>query len=203
RIDSEWTSDPCPGSASCLQSPQPRASWTAPSNPPKLVWRLRLRHGFRQGCDRLHEAAERRAGYARSDLAHPRVAMRNSGVDDRQKAGVDNLAGVYAGRRAAEIHGGEGERAVLAERDVTHGRGVCDSVGGRAANETDDGRRRRHRETAETRGLGDRAVAEVRRRVRDRIARKVEAIDDRRRSREPAAVRSRQLDAEIDAVSRH
>src|SRR5438309_7146878 len=57
----------------------------------------------RQRRQCLAEAGKRRVRNARADLTDARLPMRDAGVDDRQDAGVDDLARVDARGRTAEI----------------------------------------------------------------------------------------------------
>ena len=91
----------------------------------------------------------------------------------------------------AKIHRRNVKALFWPERDVAHHCRVGDRVVGRAADETDDGRRGSHGETAEPGSLGDRAVAEVGCGVGDRVSREIKAVDHRRRSGEPAVARAR------------
>ena len=133
----------------------------------------------------------------------PALRVRDAGVDDRQHAGIGDQPRVDAGRRAAEVERRQREGRIAAERDGQHPPAVRGGIGGRAADELHDRRRRRHREAAEAVGLGDGRVAEVRRGVLDGVAGEVEAVDRIRGRLEPLVAGAAQADAEVDAVARH
>src|SRR3972149_820055 len=62
-------------------------------------------------------------------------------------------------RRTSMPGGGPGMPAVAGQREAIHLAREVQGILGRAAHETDDGRRRRHGEAADAGGLGDGAVA--------------------------------------------
>src|ERR1700684_3879305 len=68
---------------------------------------------------------------------------------------------------------GSSKPPFLPEREVAHAAGVGDGVGRCSADEVDDRRRRRHGESAQAGGLGNGAVAQIRRGVGNRITEKV------------------------------
>jgi len=59
----------------------------------------------------------------------------------------------------------------------------------------------RNGEAAESRCLDDGAVAKIGRRIRDRIAGEIQAVDDRCWCRKPAIPGGARLDAELNAVA--
>jgi hypothetical protein len=59
----------------------------------------------------------------------------------------------------------------------------------------------RNGEAAESRRLGDGTVAKIGRRIRDRIAGEIQAVDDRCWCRKPAIPGATRLDAELNAVA--
>ena len=87
----------------------------------------------------------------------PASPVRDPGVDDRQDAGVDHLAHVDPGRRAARSRAPAAVKPACAPSVISRIRPrVGDRVVGRAADELHDRRGRGHREPAEPGGLGDR-----------------------------------------------
>src|SRR5215470_3102070 len=88
-----------------------------------------------QRNDRLREALERRTGDAGTNLPYARFAVGDAGVDDRRDIGVEHLARIDSGRRAAKVHRRQAESAVAAERDVRHLARVGDGILRGAAHE--------------------------------------------------------------------
>ena len=94
-------------------------------------------------------------------------------------------------RRAAEAQPGNLVGGVLGQRDLVHRPGRRHRVRHLAADEPDDRRRRRHREAAEARRLGDRGVADVGVGVVRAVRAEVEAVRHARRAGEPAVAEPR------------
>src|SRR6185436_2243188 len=69
---------------------------------------------LRKRTDRLREASERRVRNTRADLADAGLLVRDSRVDHRKDAGIDDVARVDPRRRAAEIQRRQRERVVAA-----------------------------------------------------------------------------------------
>ncbi len=124
-------------------------------------------------------------------------------IDHRCGAALDHPSHVDPGGRAREAQARQRIVRVACERDASHFERVAQRVGRLAANEAHDRRRRGHREAADARGLGDRAIAKVRVRVPRPVAREVQTIGHRRRRREPGIARAAHADAELDPIARH
>src|SRR5260370_20643703 len=111
-----------------------------------------VERGVEAGAGRLHETG--------ADLADPRIAMRDPGIDLGQDAGLHHEACVDPGGGAAKPERRDPVRRALSERDLVHQLRVAERVAPRTPHELDDGGRPRHGDASDPRRLGDPAVAD-------------------------------------------
>ena len=87
--------------------------------------------------------------------------MRNCGVNHRQNAGAAHARNIDSGRYAHKTKQRNGDVGVFAESDFTHLAREINGLFDRTTHQCHDGRRRRHGETANAVGFGDRAIANI------------------------------------------